>query len=135
MSSDVQTVINALKWFHVNVISHVYVKAYTLSQKYILPTAQSLASRHPDLASLLLLLILLYVSLMVLRTASRWMYSLVVGIVRTAFILLLLLGTIWIIKVGQGDDKTADKFASSFQWALNKGKQVAWNAAAKGYFK
>jgi len=73
---------------------------------------------------------MLYVSLVVLNTASRWLYSFVMGIMRMAVMGALVLGVVWAIKVGQGEDAT-ETVSGGLQWAMDKGKRYVWNAAGE----
>src|SRR5579871_5560416 len=129
-SNDFQSVIDFLKSASSKILSKTYSEGWTLGQNHVFPLVRSLLSNHPDIASLLLLLITLYVSLMVLNTASRWMYSMVMTIVRMVFLVAMVLGAIWLVKVGQGEDG-AETVMNSVQWALNKGRRFAWNAAGE----
>lgn len=65
---------------------------------------------------------------MVLNTASRLLYSAVMGVVRMLFFGGLVLGAVWMIKIGQGGD-TSQTFANGLQWVVDKGKRYVWNAA------
>jgi hypothetical protein len=58
------------------------------------------------------------------------MYSLIMGLIRMAFMLTLLLGAVWVIRVGQGEDVPAH-VTGGLQWAMDKGKQYVWNAAGE----
>jgi Nuclear pore assembly and biogenesis len=100
----------------------------TFAQDYVVPGLRSLFSTHPDIASLLLLLLILYTSLMILNTATRWMYSFVMTVIRMIFLAALVLGAVWIIKIGQGEDASAS-VASSVDWAKAKGREYILNIA------
>ena len=128
--ADIQSLLDYLKSLSFSFISKAYLQGWSLSQEYVFPTVRSLLSSHPDITSLFLLLITLYVSLMVLSTASRWMYSFIMGIFRMAVMLVLILGAVWVVKVGQGED-ASPKIAGVFQWAMDKGKRYVWNAAGE----
>jgi Nuclear pore assembly and biogenesis len=123
---DLQSLLDYLKSYSFSFLSKSYSQGWTLCQEYVLPALRSLLSSHPDIASLFLLLITLYVSLMVLNTASRWMYSLVLGIVRMFFMMALVVGALWVVRVGQGKD-TSEDVLGNVQWAMDKGKQYIWN--------
>jgi hypothetical protein len=133
-SSDFQNLLDFLKSISGSVLNQSYKEGSNALQNYVFPTLRSLLSSHPDIMSLFLLLITLYVSLMVLNTASRWMYSFVMGIVRMVFMGALVLGVVWAIKVGQGEDPSATVNGIT-QWAMNKGKQYSWSAASKLFNK
>lgn len=47
-----------------------------------------------------------------------------------AVMLALLLGAVWVIRVGQGED-ASPKVPGGIQWAMDKGKQYVWNAAGE----
>jgi hypothetical protein len=112
------------------VLSKTYTGSWTVAEEYILPMFRSLLSSHPDIASLLLLLIVLYVSLMVLSTASRFMYSMVMTVVRMAVLAAMVLGAVWLVKVGQGQNGT-ETVSNGLNWAVNKGRQYAFQAAGE----
>ena len=114
----------------VSLLSKAYIQGYVLTEQYILPTLRSLLSNHPDVASLLLLLITLYVSLLVLNTASRWMYSIIMSLVRLFFMAALVLGAVWVVKVGRGED-IVKTVGGGMQWTMDKGRQYAWAAAGQ----
>jgi hypothetical protein len=80
--------------------------------------------------SLFLMLITLYVSLMVLNTASRLIYSFIFGMIRMAVMGVLILGVVWVIKAGQGDiDTVSNALVDNVQWVMDQGKRYIWNAA------
>jgi hypothetical protein len=58
------------------------------------------------------------------------MYSFIMGVFRMAVMLVLILGAVWVVKVGQGED-ASPKIAGSVQWAMEKGKRYVWNAAGE----
>jgi hypothetical protein len=58
------------------------------------------------------------------------MYSFVMGFVRMLFMGALVLGVVWAIKVGQGEDASAT-MNGGIQWAINKGKRYVFGAAAE----
>jgi hypothetical protein len=66
----------------------------------------------------------------VLNTASRWMYSIIMSIVRLLFMGALVLGAIWVVKVGRGED-AVQTVTDSVQWAAEKGRKYAWNVAGQ----
>jgi Nuclear pore assembly and biogenesis len=123
-----QTLLDYAKSYSYHFLGKSYSQGWALSQEHIFPTLRSLLSSHPDITSLVLLLIVLYVSLTVLNTASRWMYSFVMGIIRMAVMLALVVGAVWVIKVGQGEDASAT-VTGGINWAMDKGKQYIWNTA------
>ena len=129
-STELQSIIDFVKNASAKVLSKTYSEGWTLGQNYLLPTVRSIWSSHPDIASLIVLLITLYVSLTVLNTASRWMYSMVMTMVKMVFLVAMVLGAVWLVKVGQGENGT-ESVANGVQWAVNKGKQYAWNAAGE----
>jgi hypothetical protein len=126
--TDLNTIIEYLKSFSVQFLNKTFSTSYTFAQEYVFPTLRSLLSSHPDITSLLLLLFLLYASLVVLNTASRWMYSFILGFLRMVVMLALVLGAVWVIKVGQGENAT-EHISGGVQWAMGKGKRYVWDAA------
>jgi hypothetical protein len=75
------------------------------------------------------MLITLYVSLMVLNTASKLIYSFIFGMIRMAVMGVLVLGVLWVIKAGQGDiDTVSNVLGGSVQWIMDQGKRYIWNA-------
>jgi uncharacterized membrane protein len=131
MPVDIDTLLEHAKTYSSQFLSKSFSTGYGLARDYVFPTLRSLLSSHPDITSLLLLLVTLYVSLMVLNTASRWMYSAVMGVVKMVVMLALILGAVWVVKTGQGENAT-ENMAGGVQWAMGKGKRYAWNAAG-GY--
>ena len=129
-SNDLQNVIDFVKSVSAKVAGKTYTQGMALSEAYVFPTLRSLLSSHPDIASLLVLLIVLYISITVLTTASRFVYSMVMSIVRMVVLAGMILGTVWLVKVGQGQNGT-ETVLNSVQWAVNKGRQFAWNAAGE----
>jgi Nuclear pore assembly and biogenesis len=125
--ADLQNLVDFLKPYGYSFLSKLYSQGWILGQEYIFPTFRSLLSSHPDIISLFLLLVTLYMSLMVLNTVSRLMYSFVMGILRMSVMVALVLGAVWIVKAGRGEDAT-EMFAGGVQWVLGKGKQYVWNA-------
>jgi hypothetical protein len=123
---ELQSLLDYLKSYSISFFSESYSQGWVLYQEYVMPTLRSLLSSHPDITSLFLLLITLYVSLMVLNTASRWMYSLVLGIIRMLFMMALVLGALWVIRVGQGEDGP-EAVKGGIQSAMDKGKQYIWD--------
>jgi len=130
MSQDVQTILDYAKSIGFSFLSKAYTQGYALTEQYILPTLRSLLSNHPDVASLLLLLITFYVSLLVLNTASRWMYSIVMSLVRLFFMAALVLGAVWVVKVGRGED-AVKTVSEGMQRVMYMGRQYAWAAAGQ----
>ncbi len=130
MSFDLQHLADYLKSASFAAVNKSFSEGWAVTQDYVFPTLRSLLSSHPDITSLFLLLIMLYVSLVVLNTASRWLYSFVMGIVRMAVMGALVLGVVWAIKVGQGEDAT-ETVSGGLQWAMDKGKRYVWNAAGE----
>jgi len=128
--ADLQSLLDYLRSSLFSFVSRIYLGGWSLGQEYVFPSLRSVLSSHPDITSLFVLLITFYVSLMVLNTASRWMYSFIMGTVRMAVMLALVLGTVWVIKVGQGED-ALQMVAGGVQWAMDKGKQYIWNAAGE----
>lgn len=45
------------------------------------------------------------------------------------FMMALVLGTLWVVRVGQGKD--ASEVVGSVQWAMDKGKQYVWNSVGE----
>lgn len=129
-STDFQRLVDYLKSASFAAVNKSVSEGWAVTQDYVFPTLRSLLSSHPDITSLFLLLITLYVSLVVLNTASRWMYSVIMGIVRMAVMGALVLGVVWAIKVGQGED-ASDTVSGGLQWAMDKGKRYVWNAAGE----
>lgn len=130
LQANLQSLLDYSKSLSFSFLSKTYSQGWLLGQEYVFPTLRSLLSSHPDITSLFLLLITFYVSLMVLSTASRWMYSLIMGTIRMAVMLALLLGAVWVIRVGQGED-SLPKVPGGIQWAMDKGKQYVWNAVGE----
>jgi hypothetical protein len=129
-STDLQSLVEFLKSISGSFLNKSFAEGSSAFRNYVFPTLRSLLSSHPDIMSLFLLLITLYVSLLVLNTASRWMYSFVMGFVRMLFMGALVLGVVWAIKVGQGEDASAT-MNGGIQWAINKGKRYVFGAAAE----
>jgi hypothetical protein len=129
-STDLQSLVDFLKSISGSFLNKSFTEGSNAFQNYVFPTLRSLLSSHPDIMSLFLLLITLYVSILVLNTASRWMYSFVMGIVRMVFMGALVMGVVWAIKVGQGEDASAT-MNGGIQWAINKGKQYVFGAAGE----
>lgn len=127
---DFQSLIDYAKSYCYSILAKMSSHGYTLGQEYVFPTLQSLLSSHPDITSLFLLLITLYISILVLNTASRWMYSFIMSIVRMVFLAALVLGAMWVIKVGQGEN-ASESVSGGVQWAMDKGKRYVWNAAGE----
>lgn len=127
---DLQSLLGYLKSLSFSFLSKTYLQGWSFGQEYVVPTFRSLLSSHPDITSLFLLLITFYVSLMILTTASRWMYSFIMGIFRMTVMLVLILGTVWVIKVGQGED-ASPKVAGGVRWVMDKGKRYVWDAAGE----
>jgi hypothetical protein len=127
---DFQSLVNTLKSYSYYFLSKSSSQGWAVGQEYVFPTIRSLLANHPDITSLFLLLIVLYVSLMVLTTASRWMYSFVMGILRMVFVAALILGAVWVVKVGQGENGK-ETLSGGAQWVMDKGKQYVWNAAGE----
>ena len=127
---DLQSLLDYAKSYTYALLAKSMSHGYALGQEYILPTLRNLLTNHPDITSLFLLITTLYISVMVLNTASRWMYSFIMSIVRTIFLAMLVLGTIWVIKVGQGED-VSETVAGGVHWAVDKGKRYVWNAAGE----
>ena len=50
------------------------------------------------------------------------------GTVRMAIMLALVLGVVWVIRVGEGEDASL-KAMEGVQWVMDKGKRYIWNAA------
>jgi hypothetical protein len=128
--SAFDSVVETLKSYSAQFLSKSASTSYAAAQDYVFPTLRSLLSTHPDITSLFLLLITLYVSLMVLNTATRWMYSTVIGFVKMLVMLALILGVVWVVKVGQGENGT-ESIAGGAQWVMDKGKRYIWNAAGE----
>ena len=127
---DLQSLIDYAKSYSYAFLAKSSSQGYSLGREYVFPTLRSLLSSHPDITSLFLILITLYISLVVLNTASRWMYSFVMGIVRMAFLAALVLGAVWVIKVGQGENGS-ETITGGAQWVMDKGKRYVWNAAGE----
>jgi hypothetical protein len=130
MSLDLQGALDYAKSMGYSFLSETYSQGYALTEQHIAPTVRSLLSNHPDIASLALLLIVFYISLLVLNTASRWMYSVVMSIVRLLFMAALVLGAVWVVKVGRGEDGL-QTVTDGVQWAVEKGREYAWNVAGQ----
>lgn len=128
--TELQALLDYAKSVFYKVASTVYSEGWKISQDYVIPTVRSVSSTHPDIASLFVLLITLYISLRVLNTASRWMYSIVMSIVRMVIFGVLVLGAVWMVKVGQGED-ASKTVTDGVQWAMDKGRQYVWNAAGE----
>jgi len=127
---DLQSLIDYAKSYSYAFLAKSSSQGYSLGREYVFPTLRSLLSNHPDITSLFLILITLYISLVVLNTASRWMYSFVMGIIRMAFLAALVLGAVWVIKVGQGENGS-ETITGGAQWVMDKGKRYVWNAAGE----
>jgi hypothetical protein len=127
---DFQSLIDYAKSYSYAFLAKTSSHGYTLGQDYVFPTLRKLLSSHPDITSLFLLLITLYISILVLNTASRWMYSFIMSIVRMVFLAALVLGAVWVIKVGQGENGS-ETAAGGVQWVMDKGKRYVWNAAGE----
>jgi hypothetical protein len=125
---DPQSLLDYFKSISFSFLSKMYLQGWSLCQEYVFPTLRSLLSSHPDITSLFLLLITFYASLMVLTTASRWMYSFIMGTIRMAILLTLILGLVWVIRVGEGEDASL-KAMEGVQWVTDKGKRYIWNTA------
>jgi phosphoglycerol transferase MdoB-like AlkP superfamily enzyme len=126
--SDLNTILEYAKSYSSQFLNKSFSTSYAFAQDYVYPTFRSLLSSHPDIASLLVLLVTLYVSLMVLNTASRWMYSFIMGFVRMVVLAGLVAGAVWVVKTGQGENAT-ESMAGGVQWAMDKGKRYVWDAA------
>jgi len=46
------------------------------------------------------------------------------------FLAALVLGAMWVIKVGQGEN-ASESVSGGVQWAMDKGKRYVWNAAGE----
>jgi hypothetical protein len=130
MALDLQSVLDYAKSTGYSFLSKTYSQGYALTEQHVAPTVRSLLSNHPDIASLALLLIIFYISLLVLNTASRWMYSIIMSVVRLLFMAALVLGVVWVVKVGRGED-AVQTVTDSVQWAVEKGREYAWNVAGQ----
>jgi hypothetical protein len=130
MSPDLQSALDYAKSTGYSFLSKTYSQGYALTEQHVAPTVRSLLSNHPDIASLALLLIIFYISLLVLNTASRWMYSIIMSVVRLLFMAALVLGVVWVVKVGRGED-AVQTVTDSVQWAVEKGREYAWNVAGQ----
>ena len=68
---DAQIILDYAKSYFYAFISKAYAQGWVFGEQYVFPTLRNLLSSHPDITSLFLLLLVLYISLMVLNTASR----------------------------------------------------------------
>ena len=125
---DLQGLLDLAKSYSYAFLAKSTSQGYALSQEYIFPILRNLLSSHPDITSPFLLLITLYISLMILNTASRWIYSFVISILRMIFMATLVLGAVWVIKVGQGENGS-EAVAGGVHWVVDKGKRYFWNPA------
>jgi len=129
-SADLNNLFEYVKSLSAQILNKSASSTWYVSKEHIAPTLRNLLQSHPDFTSLLLLLITLYVSIMVLTTASRWMYSAVMTMVKLVFTMALILGAVWVVKVGQGENAT-ETVTSGIQWTMNQGKRYVWNAAGE----
>jgi Nuclear pore assembly and biogenesis len=70
------------------------------SIRTVAPTIKNALKSNPDLTSILILLIILYVSLLILGHVTRMMFSFVTGIIKLAIICLVLIAILWVAQRG-----------------------------------
>ena len=64
---------------------------------------------------------------MVFSMASRWMHFLIMGVIRVAVLLALILGLVWVIKT---EDASSAVMVAGRR-AMNEGKRYVWNYAGE----
>jgi hypothetical protein len=133
MAQELQSILDYAISISFFFLSKAYILGYTLTTQYIFPIVRYILSNHPDVVSLFLLLLSLYISLLVLNMASRWMYSIVMGFVRLFLMAVLVLGAVWVVKVSRGED-AVQMVSQNVLWAMDKGRQYAWNMAGQAFF-
>ncbi|KAA8903416.1 hypothetical protein TRICI_005706 [Trichomonascus ciferrii] len=88
---------------------------YYVKQAYVVgyPIVKNALKSNPDLTSVLLLLIILYISLLILSHATRMIYSTIMSFVKLTVVAIILLGIFWIAIRGVGGtyDDLATRFA------------------------
>jgi phosphoglycerol transferase MdoB-like AlkP superfamily enzyme len=94
---------------------------------------RSYLSSNPDLTTIALLLIILYLSIAILGMATRWIYGMVVMVIRLAFLVGAVAVGVWVYSVGAAEAvKTLAQVAESVRGEIEKGGREGWAHAAEG---
>ena len=102
--------------------------SYTTSLKtHLVGPLKQYATSQPDLTNIALLLFIVYLSLVILGMASRWIYSVVVTTLRLLLFVAVIGGGIWVWQ--RGPQKSQSDFLKVIE-AVNEGVSAA--AAGKG---
>ena len=108
----------------------------TTVRQHIIPQVQNLLSTHGDITSILLLVAVAYFSILILGRASRWMYSLVMTIVRLAFFALFAVAAIYAIRGNQNGTTDFKQLGGMMmRWMLGRQSILDLGREILGYVK
>jgi glucan phosphoethanolaminetransferase (alkaline phosphatase superfamily) len=98
------------------VLDYVRLSAYRVLSVAI-PPLKSLTSADPDLVSVLLLVLILYISLLILSHTTRMLYSFVVTMIRLALVVAMAAVAFWMYQRGiDGFVADVTNYVSSIDW-------------------